>query len=185
MPPKKPSGKPAPRQRELAFQAEVIDLCEGRNLWPVIINPARFPQRVGANQGFPDVAIYGPGGVIYRELKMNMMYGHGLSPAQVDWKYRLKASGQDWGIWTPVDLRDGRIERELAAIEKLREDDDGLQGFALGMLDSPADLPGSGDTNRDTDRDEETGEPQPSRSRRVWIVLGAAAAIAVVISRSR
>ena len=184
MPPKKPPAKPRPQQRELAFQAQILALCEGRNLWPVLVNPARFPQRVGCNRGYPDLEIHGPGGVIYRELKMTMMPGRGLSPAQIEWRDRLKARDEDWGIWTPRDYRDGRIERELAAIEKPRETSNTNQKFALAMLGIPADLPVGGDAEPDKDLDEETGGPHPSRSPRVWVALGAAAAIAIAISRS-
>jgi hypothetical protein len=103
----------------MKFQGQVIALTNGRNLWAVQTNPAHFNHRVAANQGFPDLMIVGPGGVIFRELKTlnGMGAGGGLRPDQSTWRDRLKAAGQDWDIWTPADLDRGRIERELAAIE--------------------------------------------------------------------
>lgn len=104
---------------EAEFQAQVIELCAGRKLWPVVVNPERFSQRTAANRGFPDLMIIGPGGVLYRELKSaaGMDPGRGLRPDQTTWKYRLLAAGLDWAIWMPRDLAIGRIESELHSIE--------------------------------------------------------------------
>jgi hypothetical protein len=116
----------------MKFQNQVIKLTHGRNLWAVQTNPAHFNHRVAANQGFPDLMIVGPGGVIFRELKtLAGMGSDGLAPAQSIWRDRLKAAGQDWDIWTPADLDSGRIERELTAIETQDEYSD---RWALAML---------------------------------------------------
>jgi hypothetical protein len=106
-------------QDEAAFQAEVIALCEGRQLWPVVVRAERWSQHTASNAGFPDLVIYGRGGTLHRELKTmrGMTPGNGLRPAQTDWKYRLLAAGHDWAIWTPSDLASGRIQSELQAIE--------------------------------------------------------------------
>lgn len=69
------------------------------------------PQKLG--KGFPDLVIAGPGGVLYRELKMP---GGSLSPEQVSWKWTLLTSGQNWAVWQPADLESGKIERELARL---------------------------------------------------------------------
>jgi hypothetical protein len=110
--------------------AEVLRRCAGRNLAAVPHNPARFNQRAAASNGFPDVMIVGPGGVLYRELKTPG--SPNLAPNQTLWKYRLKAAGQNWDIWTPRDLDSGRIDTELANLETPDEDTD---AFAIAMLD--------------------------------------------------
>jgi hypothetical protein len=124
---------PRNQQPEMKFQNEVIALTHGRNLWPLVTNPAHFSQRVAANQGFPDLMIVGPGGAIFRELKTlaGMGPGGGLRHDQMIWRDRLKAAGEDWDIWTPADLDGGRIDRELAAIEAQGRDSD---VWSLGQL---------------------------------------------------
>jgi hypothetical protein len=104
---------------EAEFQARVIGLCAGRDLWPVVVNPERFSQRTADNKGYPDLMIIGPGGVLFRELKTEagMRPGAGLRPDQTTWRYRLTAAGQDWAIWTPKDLATGLIESELHDLE--------------------------------------------------------------------
>jgi hypothetical protein len=62
--------------------------------------------------GMPDWILIGSA-VIWRELKSP--YG-AMETAQTDWKYRLLAAGQNWGIWRPLDLQTGRIAGELEAI---------------------------------------------------------------------
>lgn len=137
MPPRTPPKPPRPQQPELKFQAEVLALCEGRDLWPVLVNPSRFTQRAGQNRGFPDLLIVGAGGVLYRELKISLTHGRGLRPAQVTWRDRLKSSGQNWGTWVPGDLLDGRVDRELAEIETPRADADQWSLSMLG-IENPA-----------------------------------------------
>lgn len=107
------------KHTEAEFQALVIELCTGRDLWPVVVNSERFSQRTAANQGFPDLQIIGPGGILFRELKTEagMQPGKGLRPEQTTWRYRLTAAGQDWAIWTPKDLDSGLIESELSDVE--------------------------------------------------------------------
>lgn len=172
-----PPRKPRKQQPELAFQAQVIALCDGRDLWPVMVNPARFAQRVACNRGFPDLLILGPGGVLFRELKMTTMPGRGLSPIQVTWRDRVKASGQDWGIWTPRDLRDGCIERELAAIETPGEHSDRWALALLGVqMDAyPAAPRAAGD--------EEPSEDEHTKGKSPWWQLVSGAVTAVINSR--
>ena len=95
--------------------AEDIGRCDGRQLWAVPINPARFNHRAGASKGFPDVMIVGPGGVLFRELKTYA--APNLNPGQTTWRYRLQAAQQDWAVWTPRDLDSGRVDAELVALE--------------------------------------------------------------------
>jgi hypothetical protein len=117
--PHRTEGEQPMKHDEAEFQGAVIELCASRDLHPVVVNPERFSQRVADNKGFPDLTIYGPGGVLYRELKTEagMQPGNGLRPDQTTWKYRLMALGMDWAIWTPKDLASGLIESELSSIE--------------------------------------------------------------------
>ena len=63
--------------------------------------------------GFPDVVACGLKGTIFRELKLEAAE---LGSQQRMWKWKLLASGADYGIWRPSDLRSGRIEKELQRI---------------------------------------------------------------------
>jgi hypothetical protein len=66
-----------------------------------------------SSPGFPDLVAAGPRGCLFIELKSD--YGM-LSPRQVDWKFMLLASGQQWRLWRPADWADGTIDRELRSI---------------------------------------------------------------------
>lgn len=65
--------------------------------------------------GFPDYVILNPkgNGMLHRELKMQ---GKNPTPEQERWLAMLAANGCDVGVWRPMDLLNGRIERELRAI---------------------------------------------------------------------
>jgi hypothetical protein len=126
---------PRNQQPEMIFQNKVIALTHDRHLWVAVLNPARFNQRIAGNKGFPDLMVVGPGGVLFRELKTMDGMSRGLRPDQVTWRDRLKAAGQDWETWMPLDLDSGRIEKELAAIEVPNERSD---EFALALLGIPA-----------------------------------------------
>lgn len=66
--------------------------------------------RRSAGPGFPDWVICGKAGLMFRELKSET--GE-LSPEQRRWRNILQATGHDWSIWRPADLRSGRIGNEL------------------------------------------------------------------------
>jgi hypothetical protein len=67
----------------------------------------------GDGKGYPDLTIVGHGGVMFRELKSDRGT---LSPDQRVWLVALEQARADVGVWRPVDLRSGRIERELRAL---------------------------------------------------------------------
>jgi len=102
------------KMTETELRAEVLKLCADRDLWPVALRPEKFNQREVCNKGFPDLMVYGAGGVLFRELKA--MKGS-LASAQSTWKNRLLSGGHDWSVWTPADLGSGRIASELEALE--------------------------------------------------------------------
>lgn len=70
----------------------------------------------GSTPGFPDLVIVGPGGVLYRELKVN---GRGLTTEQRRWRRSLLAAGQDFEVWTRDDYATGRITNQIARISRL------------------------------------------------------------------
>lgn len=122
---------------EAELLAEILERCEGRDLWPVRLPTERRANRIACNLGFPDLAIYGPAdpGVIYRELKTDRA-GRVLRPSQTIWKHRLISGGHDWDIWTPGDLRSGLIDDELdeLATPDFTDDiDDAKRQFSLAM----------------------------------------------------
>lgn len=66
-----------------------------------------------ASTGFPDWTITGPGGLIFRELKRQR---EKPTRAQRAWLDMLSGAGADAGVWRPLDLLDGTVARELAAV---------------------------------------------------------------------
>jgi len=109
--------------------AEILARCAGRDLWPVRVAPERITQRTAENRGFPDLQIWGPRGVILRELK-TCKGRYRVSPKQTEWKHRLCSSGQDWDIWTPLDLESGHIDDYLRWLETPGR---GTDRFALAL----------------------------------------------------
>lgn len=96
----------------------VLDLARLRGLHVAHFRPAKTERgwrtAVQADgKGYPDLTIVGPGGVLFRELKSDRGQ---LSAEQVTWSARLKSAGADFAVWRPVDLRSGRIEKELRAL---------------------------------------------------------------------
>jgi hypothetical protein len=71
------------------------------------------PNSVRMERGMPDDIIVGRGGILWRERKGP---SEPLSSDQKLIGYRLRALGQDYGVWRPEDLASGRIERELQEI---------------------------------------------------------------------
>jgi len=69
--------------------------------------------RMSWGQGFPDLVICGPAGVLFRELKVP---GGRLSPKQKEWITLLDQAKADVEVWTPADLQSGRIWAQLTAI---------------------------------------------------------------------
>ena len=68
-------------------------------------------------KGWPDWAIRGPRGVLFRELKSQR--GR-VEPEQREWLDALAASGADVDVWRPADLLSDRIATELAAISAVK-----------------------------------------------------------------
>lgn len=93
---------------EAELEAEVRRLLADRRLYGYHPYDSRRD-----TAGWPDWVILGRGRILYRELKTD--FGQ-LSPEQSRVRNLLVVAGADWDIWRPVDLRSGRIQRELAAL---------------------------------------------------------------------
>lgn len=91
-------------ERELS--ARVRQMVDERRLWG--FTSYDFRHRHGA--GFPDWVISGPGGFIFRELKSR---DGQLTTHQRGWRKQFKLHGLNFAVWTPADLADGTIGREL------------------------------------------------------------------------
>lgn len=68
----------------------------------------------GMTRGFPDDVLIGTRGLLWRECKNEFTT---LTPDQRQVGIVLRNLGQDWELWRPVDLRSGRIVRELEEIK--------------------------------------------------------------------
>ena len=90
------------------LQASVIKLCE---LFGIAYYHT-FDSRRSA-KGWPDLAICGKRGLIYRELKTS---AGRLTAEQQRWGFMLRQAGESWDVWRPDDLRSGRIQHELSDI---------------------------------------------------------------------
>lgn len=63
--------------------------------------------------GFPDLVIFSVRGVLWRELKQDGQEPTGTQKAT---GYTLRASGQDYKVWTTSDWQSGVITEELKEI---------------------------------------------------------------------
>jgi hypothetical protein len=66
-----------------------------------------------AAEGWPDWAVAGPGGVLFRELKRE---NKNPTRAQQEWLDLMVAAGLDAGVWRPSSVISGRMGAELARI---------------------------------------------------------------------
>ena len=97
----------APAMPEAELQGAVVKLCKLLGLqWH------HQHYSIGSRKGWPDLVICGRG-ILFRELKRE---GNGPTAAQLAWGEILRRAGQDWDVWKPSDLQNGRIQRELEAI---------------------------------------------------------------------
>lgn len=71
---------------------------------------------IRSNPGFPDLVLVGPGGVLFRELKID---GGRVSEHQKFWIAALREGGADAGLWWEADWRSGLILREIKALGRL------------------------------------------------------------------
>lgn len=96
-----------------SLQAAVLGLMDDYGLWGHHESDSRR-----SGKGWPDWVILGPRGGLFRELKAERGI---VSEAQREVGSRLAEAGFDWAIWRPMDLLDGTIGRQLAAVAAPRE----------------------------------------------------------------
>jgi hypothetical protein len=93
---------------ESQFQQQVIDLAKlhGYRLIYHTHNSRR------SAPGFPDLVMINElhGRALFRELKTDV--GR-MAIAQLDWMTGMTRAGLNAGVWRPLDLRSGRIIKEL------------------------------------------------------------------------
>ena len=91
--------------RESQLQSKVVALIKelGLRSWHCV-------NMRGSQPGWPDLVIFGPKGVIFRELKTNDGI---VKPEQREWGAVIRKSGCDWDVWRTRDWETKRILGEL------------------------------------------------------------------------
>lgn len=105
------------------LQYTIIDLAKRLGLLvhhcrPAPVRQGKWITPIQGFKGFCDLVVAGPGGVVFRELKNDVLQP---SPEQMTWLGTLEEGGADVAIWRPAHLHDGTIERELKRLAKPRE----------------------------------------------------------------
>jgi hypothetical protein len=96
--------------READLQAAVMELARRESVLAHHCGDSRLCQ---GTPGFPDTILAGPRGLILAELKLA---GKRMEGDQLTWAYTLVAAGIRHYLFTPADLEDGKIERQLRRI---------------------------------------------------------------------
>lgn len=107
-----------PRQRrsgmtEAMLQSSVLELCRTYRLLAFHV----YDSRRSAGIGFPDLCIAGPGGVVFAELKNDVL---APTPEQMTWLGMLVEGGAEAYLWRPEQWLDGTIAAVLARLAKPR-----------------------------------------------------------------
>jgi hypothetical protein len=119
---------------EAELQAEITALCDRLGIVWIHIGDARSTAAGGPHrEGFPDLLLVGSAAVAFRELKPA---GKDLRGPQKRWRWLLTRAGADARVWKPADLRSGRIERELRALNCQAAGD--AQAAEPGQATTPA-----------------------------------------------
>lgn len=95
-------------RNEIAFQVSVEQRATRYGLK---VYHTKDPRR--SRKGFPDLVLLGPGGIVYRELKVPPRT---TTVEQEQWLALLRQVGQDAKVWQPDDMRSGEIEHTLARL---------------------------------------------------------------------
>ena len=100
------------------LQAAVTGMCDDLNPpapWIHIGDSRRVEAGGPWRQGFPDLLIIGQHRMLVRELKGD---GGQLHARQNVWLTWLCQAGVDADLWTPADLENGTIARQLAELNQ-------------------------------------------------------------------
>jgi hypothetical protein len=96
--------------KEITAMCDELGVC-----WIHLPDSRSLGKASGHTTGFPDLFLVGRARVAFREVKGRRW---AMRKQQTTWKYRLQATGQDWGLWTEVELRSGQIRRELETLAR-------------------------------------------------------------------
>lgn len=114
----------APHMDEDELTRNLVGLVKTLGLRMAHFRPAktergwRTPVQGNGGAGFPDAVIWGPGGLLFRELKQEGKYPTADQRQRAD---ELRGAGADVGVWKPKDWLSGRIHEELQAISRYAE----------------------------------------------------------------
>ena len=92
---------------EAELLMEVMRLAEENN---ILAHHCGDSRRCSGNNGMPDLLLVGKHHTMYVELKA----WNKLSPSQRLWRDRLTATGQEYAVWTPYELKTGEVQETLA-----------------------------------------------------------------------
>ena len=92
------------------YLSEVYRLCRGFDVYVHHCNAAMRCH----GKGWLDLILVGMHGILFREVKSSPV--DAVRPEQTSLIYRLKASGQDAGVWRPEDLHSGAVAQQIAGI---------------------------------------------------------------------
>lgn len=90
--------------------AQVAELARQHH---IIWHHCADTRRCEGASGLSDLILVGRGGVMFRELKDDPRHE---TPAQVTWRYSLRAAGADVGIWLPSSFRRGEVEEAMRTL---------------------------------------------------------------------
>jgi hypothetical protein len=99
---------------ESQLQLSILDLARRHRLLAFHVRDSRKSLGVG----FPDLVLCGVGGVLFRELKNDVLQP---TPEQMCWLGTLDAGGADAALWRPSNWHSGEIADALYRIAKPRE----------------------------------------------------------------
>lgn len=68
-------------------------------------------------RGWPDEMYFGPGGMIFREIKTVTSR---LEHDQATWGRVITEAGGDWAVWHPRDFASGLVDHQLTEIARRR-----------------------------------------------------------------
>lgn len=97
-----------PAMSEADLQRLIVDTCKVYRLR--LMHP--YDSR-RTTPGWPDLAIVGPGGALFRELKAA---AGRVTVEQREWLAAMGAAGLDADVWRPIDWTSGRIVAELRVL---------------------------------------------------------------------
>jgi hypothetical protein len=108
------------KMTESQLMAAVLDLAKYRGLLVHHCRPARqadgsWRTPIQGAKGFPDIVAVGLGGVLFAELKNDVL---APTPEQATWLGTLDAAGADARLWRPKDWLSGEIQDALARLAK-------------------------------------------------------------------